>query len=69
MATSILCLKCAGQMDEGKLQGSLHYVSDNASANFWSLGSEIRVSRARVCLSCGYVELYLDAAVLNRKIE
>lgn len=56
-------------MDEGKLQGFLNYVSDNASAKFWSWGPEVGISRARVCLSCGYVELYLDTSVLNRKIE
>jgi hypothetical protein len=56
-------------MDEGKLEGILQYVSDNASANFWSMGQEVRISRARACLVCGFVELYLDAAALNTKIE
>ena len=69
MAANVLCLRCGGQMDEGKLQGFLNYVSDNASAKFWSWGPEVRISRARVCLSCGYIELYLDTSVLNGKIE
>ena len=69
LATQTVCLKCGGDMDEGKLQGFLHYISDNASANFWSLGPEVRVSRARACLVCGFLELYLDADALTQKIE
>jgi hypothetical protein len=56
-------------MDMGSLGGFVQYLSDNAQARFWSLGPEVRVSRARACLSCGYVELYLDPEVLRSKLE
>ncbi len=66
--TQIACPKCGGQMDQGRMQGLLQYVSDNAEARFWSMGPEVRVSRANVCLVCGYMELYLDPEALRSKV-
>ena len=62
------CPKCGGRQDEGKMQGLLQYVSDNAEARFWSMGPEVRASTARVCLTCGYIELSLDAKALKSKM-
>jgi predicted nucleic-acid-binding Zn-ribbon protein len=66
--THLICPKCGGRLDQGKMQGLLQYISDNAESRFWSVGPEVRVSRASVCLSCGYIELYLDPEALKNKI-
>lgn len=67
MTTQPVCPKCGGQMDGGNLQGLVQFVSDNAKTEFWSLGPEVGVSMARACLSCGFVESYLDPQILNGK--
>ncbi|MCL4300602.1 MAG: hypothetical protein KJ077_33000 [Anaerolineae bacterium] len=61
------CLRCGGEVDEGTVSVSegVKYVSNRQ-------GSMLKVvtpaRRARVCLACGYIELYLDAAELRKKI-
>ena len=65
--TQIICPKCGGQLDQGKIQSNLSYVSDKAESVFWSTGPEVRASRAKACLTCGYIELYLDPEALKNK--
>jgi predicted nucleic-acid-binding Zn-ribbon protein len=62
------CSKCSGEMDTGKISGeqSLMYISDCQIERF-KIGT--LVNQAKACLTCGYVELYLDAAVLRGKIK
>lgn len=63
-----LCPKCHGEMDEGRLSGQFWYTPDNAKVNFFSLGAEVQLTRARACLDCGYVETYIDKETLRRKL-
>ena len=61
------CPKCGGEMDAGKVVAeSLMYYSDHQKKRF-KLG--ILVDKATACLTCGYIELYLNAETLNKKIQ
>lgn len=61
------CLHCGGEMDEGTVSTSegVKYISNRQSG---ILKVVTPARRARVCLACGYLELYLDAAELRKKI-
>ena len=59
------CPKCAGEMDEGSTSASVAYISNHQTGVFKVPTS---VHRARVCLTCGYVELYLDVEALKKKL-
>jgi hypothetical protein len=64
------CPKCGGPLDEGRLEDSVLYVSDRARApSFWSLDPKVYVTRARACLACGYVELFLDPQQLRKYVQ
>lgn len=62
------CPKCGSEMDEGKIPTSegVNYVSNRQTG---MLRVATPVHRARVCLDCGYMELYLDAEALKKKIQ
>ncbi|WP_143467554.1 PF20097 family protein [Leptolyngbya ohadii] len=61
------CPKCGGEMDAGKVQAdSLMYYSDWQKKTF-KLG--ILVDKACACLTCGYIEMYLNPEVLRKKIQ
>ena len=62
------CLKCSGEMDEGTVSISegVRYISNRQTG---MLRVVTPARRARVCLNCGYVELYLDVAELKKKIQ
>ena len=66
--TSMPCPKCNAPMDEGRASAGddLYYVSDRQSG---ILRSATPIRRARACPACGYVELYLEAAELKKKIQ
>jgi len=55
-------------MDEGKIDAgeTLRYVSNLQTGAF---RSPTPSRKARVCLNCGYIELFLDAAELRKKIQ
>lgn len=61
------CPKCNSDMDEGRLNAGeeLRYTSNRQTG---MIRSPTPVRRARVCLSCGYVELFLDVAELRKKL-
>lgn len=62
------CPKCSGEMDEGTVSISegVKYISNRQAG---MLKAVTPARRARVCLNCGYVELYLDVAELKKKIQ
>jgi len=64
------CPKCAAPMDEGLLSitgsSNLGYVSKKQTG---MLKAQTRISQAHACLSCGYVELYLNPQELKSKIS
>lgn len=64
------CPKCGGEMDEGKLlsAGSWSYISGHSSAKFFSMPIMEDPKRARACLTCGYLELYINPEDLAKKI-
>ena len=69
MSNNAGCPKCGGEMDEGKIIGEgLSYVSGHSSAKFFSLPIMESPKRARACLTCGYVEFYVNAQALTQKI-
>ena len=61
------CPRCNGEMDEGRVSAGedARYMSNRQTG---MVRSPTRIQRARACLSCGYVELYLDPAELKKKI-
>lgn len=62
------CPKCNGELDEGRVsaENELYYVSDRQSGTF-KVATPVRKGKA--CLSCGYIELYLDAAELKHRLQ
>ncbi len=61
------CPKCNGEMDEGRASSGegIRYVSNRQTG---MIRTPTPMNRARACLSCGYVELYLDPAELKKKL-
>lgn len=60
------CPKCGGEMDMGKISESLIYTS-NCQTGLFKVGT--LVDRTYACLTCGYVELYLNPEILKQKIQ
>ena len=61
------CPKCGGELDEGAVSNSegVRFVSNRQKG---ILKAMTPAKRARVCLNCGYIELYLDPAELRKRI-
>jgi hypothetical protein len=61
------CPKCAGQLDDGRVSvgEDIRYVSQRQTG---VSRTPTPVRRARACTKCGYLELYLDAAELEKRI-
>lgn len=61
------CPKCNEFMDEGSLSTSEQpgYVSQRQTG---MLRTVTKISRARACPNCGYVEMYLDPKELRQRI-
>jgi hypothetical protein len=67
VAAGNVCAKCGGEMDEGTVGASaihLWYKPDTVDAQHQSFRlttrTTINVTSARACLSCGYLELYIE---------
>ena len=64
-----ICPKCTGTMDEGYVSwagsSATGYVSKKQTG---MLRSVTKISPARACTDCGYVEMYLDPKELRKKI-
>jgi len=64
------CPKCNEPLDDGRLSvpGSdyVGYVSDKQTG---MLRVVTKIQRARACLNCGYVEMYLDPKELKQRIS
>jgi len=63
-----LCPKCNEPMDEGSLtsSGQPGYVSRKQTG---MLRTVTKISQARACPNCGYVEMYLDPKELKQRIS
>jgi len=55
-------------MDEGlaRSEEDLRYLSNRQTG---MIRTTTPIRKARACLACGYVELYLDPAELNKKLK
>ncbi len=64
------CPKCNEPMDEGTMSGSGDGYSGYLSKRLTGmLRTVTKISNARACLNCGYVELYLDPQELKKRIS
>ncbi|HEY9598910.1 MAG TPA: hypothetical protein V6D33_14690 [Cyanophyceae cyanobacterium] len=61
------CPKCGGELDTGRITNEYLLYISNRQTPPAKYGTPI--NQARACLTCGYVELYLDAEVLNNRIQ
>jgi predicted nucleic-acid-binding Zn-ribbon protein len=61
------CPKCSGDMDEGQVSvgEDLRYVSQRQKG---MVRQPTPIVKAKACMQCGYIELYLDPAILKRKL-
>ena len=64
------CLWCEStKLAEGKLSSTgLVYFSPK-KAKFWSFEDSMVEVRARVCIDCGYIDLYADTSKLKRLVK
>lgn len=67
MAGEAVCVKCGGETDAGVIANAegVPYVSDRQQG---MIRRPTFTSRAVVCTSCGYTELYVDPAELGRNV-
>lgn len=65
--TTANCPKCNGEMDEGRVSSGedLRYLSNRQRG---MIRSPTVIQKARACLNCGYIELYVDVAELKKKL-
>ena len=66
--TSQGCPKCGGKMDEGRVPKGLSALSGYESNSQKYFSFALHFQKARACLDCGYVELYLDPSKLRSKL-
>jgi len=63
------CPKCGGQMDEGRVPWGMRNFTEYKSTSQKHFTTEVNFERAKACLDCGYVELYLDPKILRSKLK
>ena len=61
------CPKCGGQMDEGRVPTPQKFLIGYKSDNQKHFSMETNVQKAKACLNCGYLELYIDPDDLKSK--
>ena len=62
-----VCPKCGGEMDDGRIPKGLNWLSGYKSNSQKHFSLELNFEKAKACLECGYVEMYLDPEKLKRK--
>ena len=62
------CPKCGGEMDEGRVPKVLNWMSGYKSDSQKHFSFEVNLETAKACLSCGYVEFYLDPEKLRANL-
>jgi len=64
------CLWCESiNLADGKLQSTGLVYFKLAKTKFWSFDESMVEVRARVCVDCGYVDLYADTSKLKRLVK
>ena len=64
------CLWCESRsLAEGRLSstGRIHFKVDNAK--FWTFSENSVEVQARVCVECGYIDLYADTSKLKKLVK
>jgi predicted nucleic-acid-binding Zn-ribbon protein len=60
------CPKCGGEMEEGRIANKFLFGFKSARQKHWSF--EANVEKARACLDCGYIEMYVDPQEVKKKL-
>ena len=64
------CLWCEStKLAEGRLSSTGRVYFKAKKARFWTLAENMVEVRARVCVDCGYVDLYADPAKLKKLVK
>ena len=64
------CLWCEStKLAEGRLSSTGRVYFKAKKARFWTLSENMVEVRARVCVDCGYVDLYADPAKLKKLVK
>ena len=64
------CLCCEStNMAEGRLSSTGRVYFKAKKAKFWTLSENMVEVRARVCVDCGYVDLYADPVKLKKLVK
>ncbi len=64
------CLWCESKnLADGKLQSSGRVYFVPAQTKFWTFDTSMVEVRARVCVDCGYIDLYADTSKLKRLVK
>jgi ferredoxin-like protein FixX len=56
-------------MAEGTLQSTGRVYFKAKKARFWTFDENMVEVRARVCVECGYIDLYADTSKLKRLVK
>ena len=64
------CLWCESKnLADGKLQTSGLVYFKPAKTKFWTFDTSMVEVQARVCVDCGYIDLYADTSKLKRLVK
>jgi predicted nucleic-acid-binding Zn-ribbon protein len=64
------CLWCEStRLAEGTLSSTGAICFKAKKARFWTFSENMVKLRARVCVDCGYVDLYADTSKLQKLVE
>jgi len=62
-----VCPKCSGKMDEGRVPVPLKFLFGYKSTEQKHFSFECNIQKAKACLDCGYLELFVDPEELKSK--
>ena len=64
------CLWCEStKLAEGTLSSTGRVYFKAKKARFWTFDENMVEVRARVCVDCGYIDLYADTSKLKRLVK
>ena len=64
------CLWCEStNLAEGRLSSTGRVYFKAKKAKFWTLSENMVEVRARVCVDCGYIDLYADPVKLKKLVK
>lgn len=64
------CLWCESRrLADGRLSSTGRVFFKARKTKFWTLDENVVEVKARVCMDCGYVDLYADTKKLGRLVK